>query len=207
MTFVVTNLIVIMMKNNSLEGENPVAEINNRLMMAFDILRGQMDARSFYVLLYLLILKRDGVLEDLTSNQHNEANFDLISAINKYITQFDNEPELRKINEVFEPTIKLVSNKAMFELLLLFSSINQVVLKSNFPTIFDNLLYTITLFQGKLGVEFSQPTELTRFIFRLANINESSKVFNPFAGIASFNVLSDVDYNYFGRNTTVKSGQ
>lgn len=199
MTFVVTNLIVIMMKNNSLEGENPVAEINNRLMMAFDILRGQMDARSFYVLLYLLILKRDGVLEDLTSNQHNEANFDLISAINKYITQFDNEPELRKINEVFEPTIKLVSNKAMFELLLLFSSINQVVLKSNFPTIFDNLLYTITLFQGKLGVEFSQPTELTRFIFRLANINESSKVFNPFAGIASFNVLSDVDYNYFGQ--------
>lgn len=199
MTFVVSNLIMIMMKKDSLEESYSIAEIENRLMVSFDILRGQMDVGSFYVLLYLLILKRDGILEDLTSNQPNESIFDLIRAINRYIAQSDNEVELRKINEVFEPTIKLVSSKAMFELLLLFNSMNSVDIKSYFPSIFDNLLYTITKFQGKSSGGFLQPAEITRFICRFANINQYSKVFNPFAGLASFDVLSDLDYNYFGQ--------
>src|SRR5690606_8557239 len=53
--------------------------------------------------------------------------------------------------------------------------------------------------QGRYGGEFIQPIELTRLICKLADLPVNSKVFNPFAGLASFGVLLKQGQYYFGQ--------
>lgn len=192
------------MKKNSFAGANPVAEVEFKLMKSFDILRGLIGADEFYILLYLLILKRDGIISELNQQHSGKSSYNLIDAIHKYASNSKEDFEIWRLNRVFEPVINLLTDSAVAELIFIFDSIDQYTLEANFSTIFDSLLYTIAKSQGKFGGEFSQPVEITRLICFLANINWNTKVFNPFAGLASFNVLSEVGHNYLGQEISHK---
>jgi len=184
------------MKKDSLEGTNPIAEIESLLMRSFDILRAKISTDEYYVILYLLFLKREGILNKLVSLEFRMTRSILTNA-DQNVDQ--NDKVIRVIFGIFEKVLYSIDDHTLRELIILFDSIDQKVLESNFPTIFESTLYTIIKFQGKFGGGFLQPAEITRFICRQANLNKSSKVFNPFAGLASFDVLSKVDYDYFGQ--------
>src|SRR5690606_20554528 len=72
-------------------------------------------------------------------------------------------------------------------------------LKINFPEVFDSVLYNMAQSQGRHGGEFIQPLELTRLICGLTYLPEGAKIFNPFAGLASFGVNFDEGQEYFGQ--------
>lgn len=185
------------MKKDNLEGTNPIAEIEGQLMRGFDILRAKISVDEYYVILYLLYLKKEGILNNVATTDTFRITGNIFSNADTHVDQ--NDRVFWDVYDVFSSVFTKMGDYTLRDLILLFDKIDQRVLESNFPTIFDNLLYTIIKFQGKFGGEFSQPTEITRFICRLAILNQSSKVFNPFAGLASFDVHSEIDYNYFGQ--------
>jgi type I restriction enzyme M protein len=101
------------------------------------------------------------------------------------------------LSKVDDQTFKQLCNK-LFE-------IDRQLLTQNFPEIFDNILYRISQSQGRFAGEFIQPVELTRFMCGLAEMKKDAKVFNPFAGLASFAVYLDKDQNYFGQERNQKT--
>lgn len=75
----------------------------------------------------------------------------------------------------------------------------------NFPEIFDSILYKLADSQGRFGGEYIQPVELTRFICKLADVPSNGKIYNPFAGLASFAVFFDQGQHYLGQEINYKT--
>src|SRR5690606_22096294 len=83
--------------------------------------------------------------------------------------------------------------------------LEEEILRNNFAGIIDNVIYRISQSQGRYAGEFIQPLELTRFMCGLADLKKDAKVFNPFAGLASFAVYVNQGHHYFGQELNQKA--
>ena len=77
--------------------------------------------------------------------------------------------------------------------------LDQFTIDSEF--IFENLLYRLSESQGKRSGEFLLPVEITKLVVELAAVPSFAKVYNPFAGLASFGSYLQ-GQEYFGQETT-----
>jgi len=192
------------MKEFKIEDIMPVKVIEQQIWRMFDILRSETIASDEYnVILFLLSLYKDGIISiDTLSNKFNvhEDLVEIIRDCNGKTTQ-----QYLPIYHGLESTLKHLSSKGLIAIIQAISAINLKVLTENFSDIFDSVLYSITQSQGRHGGEFIQPLELTRFICALADLPKKSKVFNPFAGLASFGVFLDQDQDYLGQEIIRKT--
>lgn len=182
--------------DNSTEDKKEVFEIVQRLLSNFlDILRPSLDTHEFYILLYLLVIQRDGMLTEFKDTDlENEKICNTLER--KIFSHYDKE--FANISLDFFPLLKRLKN-SLKHLLYLFNDLNLQILIKYFPEIFDDLLYKLVAYEGKRGIFFIQPLELTRFIITLASLPKRSKVYNPFAGAASFGVFLNDDIKYLGQ--------
>ncbi|MCD4681281.1 MAG: N-6 DNA methylase, partial [Bacteroidales bacterium] len=192
-----------MLKTNKSEGMGSVTELKEKLWQVADILRGVIQSYDYYFILYFLLLQRDGLLVNL----HKSISHDEKNTLKKEVTSYngDNAEILKDIYLDLESTLDTIPNKVIYEIVLLLDSLDQKVLKDNFPDIFDDLLYRISKEHGKRSGEMILPKELSEFLIQLANLPKKAKVYNPFAGLASFGVFLDEAYGYIGQeinNTT-----
>lgn len=188
-----------MIKEYRLEDINPVENVKTKIWSMFDVIRksGAGLNESYVILLFLSLYKdgiisRDFVLKGI-SNDKQEL-FDNIHDKNNELYK-DYEP----IIESFSSTLIHIKESGFKELINILFEINNEVLTSHFPEIFDSVLYRITQSQGRYGGEFIQPVELTRFICSLAKLPKKASVYNPFAGLASFGVYLDQGQDYYGQ--------
>lgn len=77
--------------------------------------------------------------------------------------------------------------------------IDKTDLRNNFSYIFDSILYQSARLQGKFGAEYVQKPEINQLIAELANLTGYEKIFNPFAGVASYAVFQKHYLTYFGQ--------
>lgn len=176
----------------------PVQVILTKIWAIFDILRSKSRASEDYrVILLLISLYKDGVVSKAFGTNKNDILKRLISDIQE--SKDSRSQQYLPIYQNFEPSLKRLDSKDLNYIIEAISRIDKKLLIENFQDIFDNVLYRITRSQGKQGGEFIQPVELTRFICGLGDLPESSKVFNPFAGLASFGVYLDDGHEYFGQ--------
>lgn len=165
---------------------------------SFDLLR-PLTSEGYYVVLFLLLLQRDGILDkvDLASSKLAFIIRNKISLLAKEKPREGNA--LFEIFQRFESVLQSIGDRSLKNLIEQFRHLNKRELKKGFADLFDNILYKLARSQGRAGGEFLQPVELTRFICAQSNLNEKAKIYNPFAGLASFGVFFMEGQEYLGQ--------
>ncbi len=193
------------MKEFKLVNIMPKKAVEQKIWKMFDILRSNSIGSNDYhiILIFLSLYKDDQISMDFLfdKTQNNLEVSQIVSNTNSDKTEND----YFKIIESFASSLVNIRNRGFRELIEVLFQIDKATLKENFSEIFDSTLYQITHSQGRYGGEFIQPVELTRFICALVNLHEKSRVFNPFAGLASFGVYLDQGQDYFGQEINQKT--
>lgn len=182
----------------------PVEALKSKIWSMFDILRSERIAsEDYHVLLFLLSAYKDGLFNTEILNENSNLNERLVRCLHNSESELTNQ--YNAILATFEPLVMRLSENGTRHIIGALGELNLAILAEHFADIFDAVLYRITQSQGRFGGEFIQPVELTRFICGLAELQPNSKVYNPFAGLASFGVYLDQGQDYFGQELNQKT--
>ena len=188
------------MKNEIL----PIEALKSKIWSMFNILRSERIAsEDYHVLLFLLSAYKDGLFNTEILNEKSKVNQRLVRCLNNSKSELT--IRYSKIIETYEPILMRISEEGTRHIISIFSQLNLAILDEHFADIFDAVLYRITQSQGRFGSEYIQPVELTRLICTLAELQPNSKVFNPFAGLASFGVCLNQEYDFLGQELNKKT--
>lgn len=172
--------------------------VEKQVWEVFNFLRSLgIQTEDYQVLLPLLSIYKDGIIEHDYRNYSN----DLVGYLQGKVNDSNNEKshEYRQVIASFETTLKRIRPNFLYNLFRWLFTIDQESLQSNFSQIFDSVLYQISISQGKKGAETIQPKELSQFICNLIDLPDNASVFNPFAGLASFNIFLPENILYYGQ--------
>lgn len=193
------------MKEYKLEDIMPVKAIELQVWNLFSVLRkNRMDYEHFHIIpLFISLYKDDRISEDALSGiTHSDFEvFHILSNTNTSEATHD----YSKIIEIFHPSLVNIRNRSLHEFIEKLFQIDKTILKENFSEIFDFTLDKVVQAQGRFSGEFLQPIELTRVICAIADLPENSRVFNPFAGFASFAVFLNKGEDYLGQELNQKT--
>lgn len=180
---------------------SPIQEIESNILVIFGILRNQnIPSKEYSLILLLLSIYKDGLLGEDILKERNQQKSKLIDHLNSV-----SDGQYTDILEYFIPSLSRFSENGIGEVFEILRSIDISVLSANFPAIFENVLYRISHYQGRHSGEFIQPVELTRFMCSLAELEPNARVFNPFAGLASFEAYLDQSHKYVGQERNNKT--
>jgi type I restriction enzyme M protein len=195
-----------------------MTENNSRLIQTksilnniFDILRVDINVSEYNFALYLLVLQMEGILDGLLS----ENIYNLLQDLSYKIVNSNNSKSnyakiYERIWDVFQPVLVKLQDSTLRDMLLLLRNLDQSLLHKHFPEIFDDLLYKITKSQGAKEGNSILPIELSQFLSNLIELPNGAKIYNPFAGLASFGVFTNETHQYLGQElnyTTWALGQ
>lgn len=193
-----------MRKEFKIEGMMPLEIIKSKIWTIFDIVRSEnISSEDYHVVLFLLSAYKDNLISIDLINENHQIKKRLLERLRNSNNELSNQ--YTPIFLCFEPSIQKLSENGLRNLFSVLTEINKQVLTENFPDIFDSVLYRISQSQGRFAGEFIQPVELTRFMCDLADLKKHAKVFNPFAGLASFGVYLDQSQGYFGQELNQKT--
>jgi len=188
---------------NELKSEEvlPREALMSKIWTMFDILKSETD--DYHVVLFLLSAYKDGLISTDVIKGNENLKDRIIDSLYSSKNELSNQYIL--ITKNFEPTIHRLRENSLMYLVHTLAGIDKQVLSKYYPDVFDNILYRISQSQGRYAGEFIQPVELTRFICGIAKLKKDAKVYNPFAGIASFGVYLDQGQDYFGQELNQKT--
>ncbi len=179
-------------------------DLKSKLWNVFDILRSDNISSEYYhLILFFLSLFKDEIVTSEILTDKKDIKDRIIAVLHK--EKSDKSQQYLTIYQNLEPTLKDLSNEALFSIFQVLKGLDFKVLTENFPEIFDSVLYRIAQSQGRYGGEFIQPIELTRLICGLIELPENAKIFNPFAGLASFGVFFNKGQDYYGQELNQKT--
>jgi type I restriction enzyme M protein len=115
------------------------------------------------------------------------------------IKKFVDKEAFLEIIHTYTPIIQKLSEEPLRKSVQVLKSIDQCVLGTHFAEIFDDFLYMISKSKGRFVSEFLPPIELSKFVCSLIELPKKAKVYNPFAGRASFGVFLDKTHKYLGQ--------
>ncbi len=193
-----------MMKNFSLEENMSLDKIKTKLWSILEVFKKEnISTDDFHVLLFFISAYKDEFL----SAEIIDGKDRLFSSLNERlkISNTELENQYQSVLEIFKPSIQRLSDAGLKDVFKKLTAINRQVLTDNFTFIFNSILFRISQSQGRFAGEFIQSVELTRLMCNLADLEKNASVFNPFSGIASFNIFLNQDQNYFGQELNQKT--
>ena len=143
-------------------------EISEKIWSSFNILRGEISADDFHLVLFLLTIKRIGFKYEFLSNPvENQV------SILDFLRHSDNvnASSIVDIYGVYDSLIYHLPKEKLVQLYEVIDSIDSKILDDNFLEIFDFILYKFLQSLGKFSGEFILPIELSRFMINIANPN------------------------------------
>lgn len=192
------------------QGEQPkVIDLKSKCWQLIDILRSEIISPSEYtIILYLLSLYRNRI--DLRISKREDQAIQVVLPSEITSEQDHADPRsifgrLPLIHDVFKPILETLGFRTLEMLLNQIRSMDHALLNKHFGLIFDDLIYKINSYLGKLGGVDIQPLELTKFVCGLSSLPANAKVYNPFAGLASFSIFLGKDVNYLGQEISQKT--
>lgn len=192
------------MKEVKLEESFPLEAVKSKIWIMFDILRSEkISSDDYHVVLFLISAFKDNLISIDLINDNRGLKIRLLEQLHNSNSKLNNQ--YASIFNSFEPSIQRLSDNGIRRLFSVLAEINKHVLTENFPDVFDSVLYRISQSQGRSAGEFIQPVELTRFMCGLADLKKDSKVFNPFAGLASFGIYLGQNQDYLGQELNEKT--
>jgi type I restriction enzyme M protein len=173
-----------------------IEAFKSKIWSMFDILRIEnITSESYHVLLFILSAYKDGLFDKEILKEPQNLNQRLIDKLHSIDSDLANQYYSILIS--FEPTILQLSERGLRKIISQIIEFDSAILKDHFPVVFDNILYQIAQSQGKSGGEYIQPIELTNLICDIADLQPESRIFNPFAGLASFGLCFEKSQYYF----------
>lgn len=150
---------------------------------------------EYDIILVLLSAYNDGIeiYENISKNRQNSIN-NLTETITKR-----KEINYRKIINIYYNIISKISINGRKEIRSVLNGVNRNTLNKVFYKIFDHILYRLSSIQGPVEWEGISPIELSRLISVLAELPPNSRIYNPFAGLASLCVNMDSGFEYYGQ--------
>lgn len=192
-----------MTKELKLSGNMAIEASKAKVWAMFNLLRNNISLDEFDVVLLLLSLYKD----NLFTSEAIDKKIPLSKSLEKQVVLSHNiayKPYLSIIN-YFEHTLDKINERGIREILNMFEAENKEVISEKFSFLFDSLLHLVSQYQGVYRGGFFQPVELTRFMFKIAELADNSNVFNPFAGTASFSIYLKKGQNYLGQEINQKT--
>ncbi|ALI98561.1 N-6 DNA methylase [Rufibacter tibetensis] len=169
--------------------------IESKAYKAIEILKGQANKPNYHLVGLLLLLQKENVLDQVTSQEPAFIIYELREAM--YF--FDQFKHLIPVYEAFSDSLLEIEPRRLVQVFEVIKSTDKSSLDIFLKDVIENLVYHISKLEGRLGGVFLQPVELTKFICALADLKEGASVYNPFAGAASFGVHFGENIEYTGQ--------
>ena len=166
------------MKNVSLMNDKEV--VLRKVWGLFDVLRGDVNTEDYSVVLLFVYLRSENLIAQHLLNEPHPKHVFI------QLLQNAESESIQKVFNVFSPSVDRLSERSLNNIFDLLSSIDSEWLRKNLAFIYDETLERIALSQGRRGGEFIQPKQLTDFVEAYVGSTKGLKIFNPFAGVASF---------------------
>lgn len=145
-----------------------------------DVLRSDINFEDYSVVLLFIYLRSENLIAQQLLHEYKPKQSLFLELKNA------NDVNVQKVFDVFLPSIERLNEQSINHIVDLLSSIDSEWLKQNIALVYDEILERIALSQGRRSGEFIQPKQLTEFINAYVGSTKGLKVFNPFAGVASF---------------------
>lgn len=191
------------MMNFNSQNQAHLETITSDIWNIFNILRHEnIKPEDYHVVLFFLSIYKDGLInEEFFLRQ----DYPISIWINRQISNSDTSSyfELKElygdIYIYFEPIINKISDHSLRYVFHTLFRLDYLDFSQNFADIYDSILYKIAASQGRSVGNYIQPYELTSLMLSLADLKDDAKVYNPFAGLASFGVFLKNSQKYFAQ--------
>jgi len=180
------------MREDNYSDKQKVEFLTNQIWKSINILRGVLPIEHHHVYLFLLSAYYDRIIK----KEFLDGGNDYLQLI---YNALDSKPGYSELMDVYFPIIDNIPRRNLGNLLHQFSWLDLNMPEHNFDEIFDILLFQLADFQGKYSGEFLLPFEISQFLIKIADIPRGAKVFNPFAGLASFAIHLENNEQYYGQ--------
>jgi type I restriction enzyme M protein len=191
------------MKEFMLLEKSQVEELSNRIWSILNLIRRGTPAGEFHIILFLISAYKDNIISiDEIRNQSQSK-----LAINEFIKTSPNPlaQKYRELLPTFESELRYFTDESLLTLLVELAKIDSKLLKDNFAQVFDSVFNMILQIENRTTELNIQPVEISRFINKISDISDGAKVYNPFAGMASFGVCLDKNQTYLGQEINQKT--
>ena len=179
-----------------MEAPKEAKEIAKKIYLSFDIIRDQVRAEDFHIMLFLLSIKRVGYNLEFLKNTSDSS-----LTIDEFLNNFNNSNTSRHIGvfKFYNTLINGLPKDKLTQLYFVIDSIDAILFNQFFLEIFDQVLYEFFKSLGRFSCDKLLPIELSRFIINIAKPKKNDSIYNPFAGMASFGVFTPTENNYLGQ--------
>ncbi|MEJ4088316.1 N-6 DNA methylase [Galbibacter orientalis] len=183
-----------MREDNFGNKEEIVNDIVNQIWTCTNILykAGKLDAAR--LVLFLISTYKDGLLPSPYINEQKNSVW-----LNEFANRIQNDSFYKKIFNIYASEIAHIHHGALGEVIYQLNQVDSNKLRKNFPEIFEALLKKYIDYEGKRSGEIIQPKEISNLMIELADLRPNAKVYNPFAGLASFGILLKKNQEYHGQ--------
>lgn len=188
-----------------------VSEIANRVYKVSNYLRGTfLDQEYVSVSLFLLTLYKEK-MEYKHIVEFDKANDEILSeTLTDPVITSDFSEKASKLSSTkedpisvlinyFQPLFIRLDSRVIQDLFSLFNGINREELEANFPEIFDGVLYEMVKSQKWYKDDYILPREVSSFVANLVDLKAGERVYNPYAGLASFGIFMSPEADYLGQ--------
>jgi type I restriction enzyme M protein len=186
-----------MKKFNEEEIKN-LQSVNNKIGSIFEVFRNSdISTEDYQIILFLLSLYNDGLLDERILIEGEDSLHELSNRIDpshRYkIVKYES------LIPVFLPVFEFLSSETLKKIIQLIHEIDNQFLSNHFKTIFDQVLHRLTNSKISSVKDHIQIKEITNLMLAFGKIEKGDKIFNPFAGLASFGIISANKSLYFGQ--------
>ena len=196
-----------MMKNFSEEEKKSLQSVNIKIWSIFEVLQNaHISPEDYPILLFLLCLYKDGMLDERFIN-HLERDIDLYKSTHSYSRDFSKNfgNEYESIIPIFIPSVEFLGSESLKKIVQLIHEIDHVFISNHFETVFDQILHHITKSKITSVENHIQSAEITDLMIALGKIKKGDSIYNPFAGLASFGVVSKNENLYLGQEVNKRA--
>lgn len=172
----------------------------NKVWQLFDIIRDDINSEEGSVVLLMLYLRSKNLIDpEFLNKSRNDRSEIFQYSLNEIDSQFDSgnsefidfylndrKEILNEILWIFNPVVNRLNVNTFCHLIHTLFEVDLNWLNENITVVFDLALEQISKFQGKRGGLFVHPSSLTSLINGCIGDTNGLKIFNPFAGAASF---------------------
>jgi hypothetical protein len=179
------------MREDNYRDNEQVLLITELLWKSMNILRGVLSVEQHHVFLFLLSAYYDDIIVKEFTN--GEVNYE------ELFYALENDYRYRELSFIYIPIIKSIPEWPLTHLIEEFGRFEKEIPEFLFNKVFDDILFKLASNQGKYSGEFLLPNELSSLVMELVDIPTGARVFNPFAGLASFATHLNNGESYYGQ--------
>lgn len=190
--------------------ENKVAtysDIKKIVWIILDLLRSVKQLDNFEIIAFILFIKKENIVNKLCWRFENDSILTVIDGIKDVMNDFHRQFKSEIADEliiVFSNELLTINKNILIEAFYLIDQIDNELYQLYSGDIIDEVFLEIAKRTGKKSDTYIQPFEITQIINSLIDLPSEARIYNPFAGLASFGVGIKSNIHYYAQEINKK---